>query len=212
MAEWIAPIYDRTQEDVEFAITQIAKWITADITGHRITAYDLKGCLNTSDLSRIEGNVAYLAEKLSGYGYSISVTTKDWSRSDMPTERDVARITNNVAELIASYYKPVGATSVPTQMMLYSEINDIERNLYLIERLLDSMVRSFKLSNDFQSGGTVFLPRSREVSQSDRRVDIVNGVANVISPYAVANVIDDVLYVTSTEDSSEIKDNILYVK
>jgi hypothetical protein len=35
--------------------------------------YDLKGCLNQLDINRIEGNIAYLAEKFSDLAYPSSI-------------------------------------------------------------------------------------------------------------------------------------------
>ena len=43
MAVWIDPVFDRTQEDVEFAIEKIAEWVAANITGNPLVVHDLKG-------------------------------------------------------------------------------------------------------------------------------------------------------------------------
>ena len=64
MAVWINPVYDRTQEDVEYAKQKIAEWIAADTMENSLVVHDLKGCLNVSDLNRIEGNIKYLAEQI----------------------------------------------------------------------------------------------------------------------------------------------------
>lgn len=212
MAIWVEPIFDRTQEDVEFAIKKIAEWVAADISGRPIVTYNLKGCLNMADINRIEDNIKYLSEKLSEYGYSSYLVAKKWSMSDMPTAKDITRITSNVNELIASYYKPIGAVEVSASMLNYTEINTLEKNLYLIQRLLDSMVRSFKLSGDFNSGGSMFLPRQREISSATKTANIYNDILVCTSPNALANIVNEVLYATSTDDTAEVIDDVLYIK
>ncbi len=162
---WREPIFDRTQEDVDFAVRKIAEWITYNISsaeydekvrieneelilreGYAITTndklilqgdgrayveddalvvkigvvYDLKGCVNLLDLNRIEGNIAYLSEKILDMvhpsnlfieraeqwdedGQPIVETvireihpsylfTKQWDKGDLPTENDIQRI------------------------------------------------------------------------------------------------------------------------
>ena len=161
MAEWKAPVFDRTQEDVDFAMQTIAEWIAADITNASIVGYDLKGCLNVSDINRIEGNIAYLAEQLRQYGYSPNTSTKSWEMADMPNEDDIARILNNIRVLVKSYYQHPDAPTLSDGLSGYNEVNAIERNLSLIKALIDGMVDSFKKSGTFQLGSTTFLPIRR---------------------------------------------------
>lgn len=71
---WQTPIYDRTQSDID-----------------NKTA---KGYLNISDLNRIEGNIAYVAEIM-----GVSVQKKEWNILSLPTSADFTRIGNNIATL-----------------------------------------------------------------------------------------------------------------
>lgn len=155
---WQEPIFDRTQEDVEFAVRKISEWIAY---GKPTDVYDLKGCLNVSDINRIEGNIAYLSERLGELAYLSSIFTKKWTKDGLPTESDIQRIINNVHELINSYYQQSVAPTLPSKMLSYSDINSIEENLDLIKYLLDIMVSSFKKSGTFQSGSKMFLPIRR---------------------------------------------------
>lgn len=155
---WQEPVFDRTQEDVDFAITKIAEWIAS---GTFSEVYDLKGCLNVSDINRIEGNIAYLSERLTGLAYPISVSTKQWDKNDLPNEDDIGRIINNVRACVQAYYQPDNAPSIPQSMASYSDINAIEKNIDLIKYLIDLMVSSFHKSGTFQSGSTTFLPMRR---------------------------------------------------
>ena len=202
---WREPIFDRTQEDVDFAVRKIAEWITYNISsaeydekvrveneelilreGYAVTTndklilqgdgraivdddklivkigvvYDLKGCVNQLDLNRIEGNIAYLSEKLSELDYSSSVLTKQWDKGDLPTENDIQRIISNIRSLVDSFYQPNNAPALPSSMVSYENVNSIERNIDLIKYLLDCMVNSFKKVGSYKSGATI-LPLRR---------------------------------------------------
>ena len=202
---WREPIFDRTQEDVDFAVRKIAEWITYNISsaeydekvrveneelilreGYAVTTndklilqgdgraivdddklivkigvvYDLKGCVNLIDLNRIEGNIAYLSEKLSELDYSSSVLTKQWDKGDLPTENDIQRIISNIRSLVDSFYQPSNAPALPSSMLSYGDVNSIERNIDLIKYLLDCMVNSFKKVGSYKSGATI-LPLRR---------------------------------------------------
>ena len=161
MAVWIEPVFDRTQSDVDFAEQQIQEWIAAQLTGNPIETYDLKGCLNLSDINRIEGNIQYLTDRLDELHYFSGTSTKTWERSGLPTERDIRRILSNVRYIIAAYHQQAGVPDVPEDMGTYSDINAIEENLFKIKQLLDSMVNGFQKSNMFKSGGMRMLPIRR---------------------------------------------------
>lgn len=231
---WRNPIYDRTQEDIDFAINKIAEWITYNISsaeydekvrienealilreGYAIptddklivqgdgrayveedklvvkigVVYDLKGCVNTLDLNRIEGNVAYLSEKLLEMIYPSNlfverveqwdengqpiietireshlapdIVTKEWNKGDLPTENDVNRIISNVRSLIDGFYQPSNAPTLPSSLLSYGDVNSIERNIDLIKYLLDCMVNSFNKVGASKSGATMILPLRR---------------------------------------------------
>ena len=157
MSYWIEPVFDRTQEDVDFAIAKISEWIAADSVRNQLIVRDLKGCLNVSDINRIEGNIEYLAEKLGGYYYSPDTSTKSWTRVGMPNEKDISRITNNVRALVDAFCQRSDAPNIPTDMRNYKEVNAIELNLFLIRELVDVMVNSFRKSGAFYCGNRAIL-------------------------------------------------------
>lgn len=161
MAEWKTPIFDRTQEDVDYAMHKIAEWIASNITSASIVGYDLKGCLNASDINRIEDNISYLAEQLKSYHYPSDTSSKSWVVTDLPNQGDITRIINNVKSLIDSFYQHPDAPALPGGMQGYYEVNSIEENLSLIKALIDAMVNSFKKSGTIQAGGSMFLPIRR---------------------------------------------------
>lgn len=159
--EWITPVYDRTEEDVESARQQIAAWMQSIVAGLSVTTTDLKGCLNASDLNRIENNTAYLAERLTTLNYPVQVVTKTWARDSLPNVEDVARIIANVQSLLDAYYRYSEAEDLPDSMLGYAEVNSIEQNLYYINVLLDWMTSAFRKCGTFKSGQAKILPLRR---------------------------------------------------
>lgn len=123
--------------------------------------YDLKGCLNLADLNRIEGNIAFLAEKMESFSYSPNIHGKKWSKVDVPNQNDMSRIIENIRSLIRAFYSPDNPPALPTTMLSYSDINAIEENLYLIKEILDCMQSSFEKVGTIKSGSTIFLPIRR---------------------------------------------------
>lgn len=123
--------------------------------------YELKGCLNLLDLNRIEGNIAYLAEKMESYSYAPNIHDRRWEKSDLPNQDDMSRIVDNIRSLTSAFYSPDNPPSLPDTMLSYSDINAIEENLYLIKQLLDCMQSSFKQAGTIKSGSTMFLPIRR---------------------------------------------------
>lgn len=161
MAEWISPVFDRTEEDVAFAREQIQKWTAAKLSGNPTETYELKGCLNLTDINRIEGNIQYISDKLDALYYLPGTSCKVWEQSGLPTERDVRRILSNVKRIIAVYYQPTGVPNVPGNMGTYSDINAIEQYLYAIKQLLDAMEERFQKSGMLKSGAMRMLPIRR---------------------------------------------------
>lgn len=157
MVGWIDPIFDRTQADVDFAIRKIEEWKAMDGS----LAYDLKGCINASDLNRIERDITYLSERLADFLYTPDTVSKEWSVSGMPTAQDIERILYNAKSLVSSFHRHPDAPDVPLGLSRYEELNALEKNLYLIRELLETMVSSFKKSGTFYSGSTFSLPIGR---------------------------------------------------
>lgn len=200
---WKEPIFDRTLEDVEFAIQKIAEWKKShnhnvDIRVENGTlllhddgtayvnedafvllnegkvyvengvlmldvgnVYGLKGCLNLLDLNRIEGNIAYLAEKMESFSYSPNIHGKQWTNADMPNLNDMSRIIGNIRALISAFYSPSSPPSLPTTMLSIDDINAIEENLYMIKEILDCMQSSFEKVGTIKSGSRMLLPIRR---------------------------------------------------
>lgn len=148
MASWIEPVFDRTQTDVEFAIAQISEWKKNGFT----TTSELKGCLNTTDMNRIENDIQFLSDRLTSLYYFSVIDTKTWNRSMLPTITEIERILGNVQNLIRSYFQSNSAPPVPETMLTYEQVNHIEENLYHIKKILDDMISSFRECGTFNCG------------------------------------------------------------
>ena len=123
--------------------------------------YDLKGCLNLSDIIRIEDNINYLSTTLTRNRYVVDVNSKEWTKDGLPTEQDMIRIGNNIRSIMRGFVTPNSPDKIPNLMLSYEDINTIERNLYLLKQLLDSMISSFIKSGAHRSGATTRLPIRR---------------------------------------------------
>ena len=146
MAEWINPVFDRTQADVDFAISKIAEWRNSTADGE----YELKGCLNVSDINRIEKDIQYLSDNLSELCYFPHADTRVWDNKGLPDTDDISRIIGNVRKIISAFCQYDTAPALPETMLTYEQINDIEENLYLIKELLDDMIRRFRECGTFE--------------------------------------------------------------
>lgn len=162
---WIVPVVDRTLSDVQDALAQIEVWRTQVANGQTPTVTELKGCLNATDLNRIEANTRYISQFIRGYGYQTNVTTKvDWTDESLPNAADVNRIIDNIKEIRDKYYEPAGMPSLPQTMVSFSDINAIEQSLLLFREMLLGMVGAFRRSGTFRCGQGMKLPMNTGVT------------------------------------------------
>jgi len=162
---WIVPIVDRTLRDVQDALAQIEMWRTQVANGQTPTVTELKGCLNATDLNRIEANTRYISEYLRAYGFQTNVTTKvDWTDESLPNATDVDRIIDNIKEIRNKYYEPAGMPSLPQTMVSFSDINAIEQSLLLFREMLFGMVGAFRRSGSFRCGQSMKLPMNTGIT------------------------------------------------
>ena len=123
--------------------------------------YDLKGCLNLSDINRIEDNISYLSSILTKYQYRIVTHSKEWVSNDMPNDQDMKRIADNIRSIFNGFHTPTEASNISDRMLSYLEINAIEYNLHLLKELLDAMESSFIKSGAYKCGSSNRLPLRR---------------------------------------------------
>ena len=123
--------------------------------------YDLKGCLNLSDITRIEDDIAYLSNLLVGYHFPIAINSKEWTTAGLPNANDMKRIGNNIRSLFSGFYTPNNALPMSEVMLSHQDINAIEYNLYLIKQWVDAMLSAFIKSGTYKCGATNRLPIRR---------------------------------------------------
>ena len=150
-------IIDRVQADVD-RVAQLAGRVSAGTaTDAEKTewASDLKGAYNASDLNRVGAAVAYVAGRLNGYGYTVTVNPKqDWTVSDIPTAgqmaaylRDVAALRGAIAVMDSMPPTPDSASG-----LTWREANDIEQILLDVDELLTRMAAAWFYSGDLYAG------------------------------------------------------------
>ncbi len=151
---WQEPIFDRTKADVDFALAKLEEWKRED----NPTIYKLKGCLNMDDLNRIENNVKYLSEQLNNYAYDNEIDHKNWVLTDTVTKENVDRLLNNASNLVSAYYQITGSPGVPSNIVTFLEVNNLEKILFDMKEAIVYMENNFRPCGSFVSGQEFFLP------------------------------------------------------
>lgn len=137
--DWIEPIFDRTQEDVN------AVRLSPGMENP-------KGCYNYNDLNRIEKDTRYVAENMLERKIIRQIPTfttiADWDETDIPTFDDMNRIVRNVMTLVAATREanPEMADklyNITSGQMNFIVANQIEKNLYDMKNQPQPPVKKF---------------------------------------------------------------------
>ncbi len=146
-------ITDRVRADVDRVAALAGRVSAGTATDAEKTewASDLKGAYNASDLNRVGAAVAYVAGRLNGYGYAVTVTPKqDWTVSDIPTQESMTSYLADVAALRGAI--AVMASTPPTpdsaNNLTWQEANNIEQILLDVDELLTRMAAAWFYSGD----------------------------------------------------------------
>lgn len=114
MPEWITPITNRNAYDVYSAKQYIER-----MKGKSGTLTDMRGCLNASDLNRIEGNIEYLLDR-----GGVSYNRQTWSVGDIPTASDKSRILSGINAIVVLYNMQ---STIPSNILTFQNVNAIEQ-------------------------------------------------------------------------------------
>lgn len=149
-------ITDRTQADVD-RVRQLAQKGFGNMTADEKTEWlnGLKGAYNASDLNRVGAAVAYVAGRLTGYGYAVSVDPRqDWQVTDIPTQESMTAYLADVAALRAALTVAAGTPAVPEDMerLTWQEANNIEQILLDVDELLTRMAAAWFYSGELYAG------------------------------------------------------------
>lgn len=139
MATWIEPIYDRSQSDVE-RISQLNKKGYYSLTDEEKQEWlqNSKGCLNKSDLNRIENNIKVIYDML---GEDKAIATYP----EIPNVSYYTALRGRVADVRTKAFAALYCDkTVPEQPLNHFEKwNDIERILFEIHRVLEENAKAF---------------------------------------------------------------------
>lgn len=147
---------DRALTDVELARDMARRgWVQLTAAEKNAWLAGLKGAYNATDLNRVEQAVNYVAGRLNAAGYPVTVSTpRGWTESDIPTKAQLDVYIADVAALRAVLPVPTGTPETPEDMdkLTYTEANDIESIILIVDTLLDNMMQSWFYSGDLYSG------------------------------------------------------------
>lgn len=118
---------------------------------------------NFRDLNRVESNIEAISIILESMAYipEIHEIKKNWDRKDFPTLTQMNRIESNIEALRQSFYTPVGweDRKVWAKRIKFSweDALRFERNLSLLQQLINLVKDSLKYSGTFSAGEEVIL-------------------------------------------------------
>ena len=150
---WITPIFDRIAED------------TASARINQGNAENNKGALNYQDLNRIEGNHKELMKWLTGSGYYLprsyrdykefnGKTYTDWQEVNIPWLSEINRIRANYTarerKILVGLGLPVFAES---DYLDWQEVNDWERVAAVGKEMTENMKQEYIPCGTMNSGG-----------------------------------------------------------
>ena len=159
MSNWREPITDRT---------------IADVKNYDAGSLEYqKGALNADDLNRIEGNFAYLEEKLrsdaifiphifrnceettlNADGTQTTNTYTDWQENNLPWLSEINRIRANHNALVRLFLVGLGFSEQPESNYLdYNEVNNWEKFALFSKMMFENMEKEYLYCGMEESGG-----------------------------------------------------------
>lgn len=174
---WRAPIYDRTQEDVDFAIRKIAEWIAYNISS---AEYDEKVRIENEELILREGQVTTTDDALVLQGDGRAYVENDalivrigvvYDLKGCLNLLDINRIEENIAFLAERLTELEYPTVVPTKQWSSDNLPN-ERDIQRIIGNVRSLVESFYQPSDAPSLPASMLSYS-DVNAIERNIDLI---------------------------------------
>lgn len=123
-----------------------------DRTPSDVTNLTSKGVHNATDLNRVESWCRYLADELTSYGYSITITTKtNWTMQDRRSQSQMERIRTNI-KVIMDGFTFLTSIYSNAENFDYLKANNWEKILFELNKLYEGMKAEFLYSDTFYSG------------------------------------------------------------
>lgn len=133
--EWIPPVTDRTQADVDHARKLLTVgW--SNLTTEQREEYmaGLKGCINMTDLARIENNIQILIDVL-----ELKNTSHVDNVPELPTGSYFAEMRDNIAAIRTAYFVHKDTPEVPDlPFNTWQDYNAIEQILGDVYEVVNS--------------------------------------------------------------------------
>lgn len=195
---WIEPVTDRTESDLE----EVRAYINALKSGESVQLRDLKGALNYTDLSRIETDMAHLANIM-----NVEIETRtSWTYITFPRASDMMRILSNAEHLADAYYLSTGIVSdsvlpeVPKSLMTYEDFNALESFLLSLYLFLQASVMITNNDEAFSTNDGDYLTSNDESLISETGLNGILLSGNSIP----GNADQKTLYITSDDGSAHV--------
>lgn len=150
-------IFDRTIDDVDYALSLIKKWKDGTITEEEREEWfgGLRGAYNYTDLNRVGNAINLLIEKLNLAGYNFEYSAKtDWNLNDIPSYEELSILISTITKIRNSFKMfdstPVAPSSV--QKMTYNTANNFEKIIFDAYTLIDSAPYSYYYAGEIFAG------------------------------------------------------------
>lgn len=114
-----------------------------------------KGSYNASDLNRVGKAMIYVADRLRGAGYDVSVNPRvNWTDAEWVSPAHAAQLLADLAALREQFAQASGTPDVPADMegLTYEDANDIEKMLQAVDGLLTNIMVAWFYSGEVYSG------------------------------------------------------------
>lgn len=147
-------ITDRTKADVYSAkeIIDSKVKLFLELTDSELQTLE-RGTMGIGTINRIGTKQISLKNKMERNGYFVkTISTKTWDYNDIFDENDFSQLINNTILLRDAFFV---YSDTPADVYLsydYENINNLEKILVDIEKILDYMIANFRECGTFYSG------------------------------------------------------------
>ena len=147
-------ITDRTKADVDSAkeIIDSKVKLFLELTDSELQTLE-RGTIGIGTINRISNKQISLKNKMERNGYFVkTISTKTWDYNDIFGENDFFQLINNTVLLREAFFT---YSDTPANVYLsydYENINNLEKILVDIEKILDYMIANFRECGTFYSG------------------------------------------------------------
>lgn len=140
--QWVNPIVNRTQADVEYA------------DAHRGNLTENIGARSHWTLQRIADNMRYVVEQFTMLGISTTplVSKAEWLVTDIPTHSEIQKFKTDLDNLrAAGFIKPTTPVTPSLPWTHWQKLNDIEQMLLDMVAVVSGITAPIRYSGMFYS-------------------------------------------------------------